>query len=258
LPGDTFTVKRLLAPFLLILWTARSVLAEDLDPAAAIATLLQQTQVVILGEHHRQPESPRLVVAAVKAYLEAGGCLTVALEIPSDQQPTLDAAMRGKVPISAVRIHSVIDHPAYREMLAEFRDLIRAGRCLRVHAVDSPKEDSEPRDAWMAKEIQALIVNGPVLVLLGNLHALKVAMSGGEKDSPFLAERLVRRGIQVLSVLQDWEMDCGERAGRLLDIHHPRAVAALQSTVDVAAAYPPETPKGVVDRVVVWECIPKR
>ena len=66
----------------------------------------------------------------------------------------------------------------------------------------------------------------------------------------------MRRGIQVLSVLQDWQLGCGERVGRLLDIHHPRAVAALQSTVGVAAAYPPDTPEEVADRVVVWECIP--
>ena len=233
--------------------SARDLSAEDLDPATALATLLRQNSVLIVGETHRRPESPRLVADIVEAYLNAGGCLTVALEIGSDQQPVLDTAMRGEH--SAIRIHPIIDHRAYREMLTKFMDLVQRGRCLRVHAVDAPEQDTGSKDAWMAREIQALIPSSPVLVLVGSLHVLKRIQWESGKDNPYLAERLVRRGIPVLTVLQEWEGDCEKRVGRLLNIRHPRAVEVLGLTLSVTSAYPPEEPEEVVDRVVMWECV---
>jgi hypothetical protein len=210
--------------------------------------------VLIVGETHRRQESPQLVVGIAEAYLDAGGCLTIALEIGSDQQPVLDAAMREEQPVSAIRISPIIDHSAYREMLTSFMDLVRRGRCLRVRAVDAPERDTGSKDAWMAREIQALISSNPVLVLVGNLHALKRLQWESGRDNPYLAERLVRRGVQVLTVLQEWEPDCEKRVGRLLDIRDSRAVEALRLTVGATSAHPPEKPGEVVNQVVMWEC----
>jgi hypothetical protein len=99
-----------------------------------------------------------------------------------------------------------------------------------------------------------LISSNPVLVLVGNLHALKRLQWESGRDNPYLAERLVRRGVQVLTVLQEWEPDCEKRVGRLLNISHPQAVEALRLTVSVTSAHPPEKPGEVVNQVVMWEC----
>jgi hypothetical protein len=107
----------------------------------------------------------------------------------------------------------------------------------------------------MAHELQALAARGPVLALLGNLHTLKRIEWESGRDDPFVAERLARHGVRVLSVLQEWEEGCKAwDSGTLLDMADPRAVTALRATMAVAAVHPPKTPGEVVDKVVVWEC----
>lgn len=106
----------------------------------------------------------------------------------------------------------------------------------------------------MAKEIHKLISSGSVLVLVGNLHALKRIRWESGKDNPYLAEWLVRRSVSVVSVLQEGDPDCQVREGRLLGAQHPRAAATLQSTIDTLAVYPPERPEEVIDHVLIWEC----
>lgn len=228
--------------------------AEDKNLAVALASLLRQSPVVILGETHHKPESSRLVADVVTAYLDAGGCLTVALEIASDQQPALDAGVQGEKPLSEIAIHQILDHPPYREMLGRLRDLRQAGKCIKVRAVDSPKEEPGPKDAWMAKEVHKLVASGPVLVLVGNLHALKRIRWESGKDDSYLAEQLVHQGIPVVSVPQEWETGCDRRTGRLLDIRYPRAVAVLRSIMSSVAAHPYEMSEEAADYVVVWEC----
>jgi hypothetical protein len=109
----------------------------------------------------------------------------------------------------------------------------------------------------MAREIQALAADGPVLALLGNLHALRRVEWESGKDDPFLAERLARYGVRVLSVVQKWEEGCEARdGGRLLEMDAPRAIATLKATMGVAAMDPPKAPEQVADRVVMWGCGP--
>lgn len=221
----------------------------------ALTNLLRQNPVVILGETHQQPESPRLVADVVEAYLGTGGCLTVALEIASDQQADLDAGVQGIGPVSDVVLHPIIDHPPYRDMLGRFRDLRQVGKCLKVHAIDSPREEPGPKDEWMAREVHKLVSSGPVLVVVGNLHALKRIQWESGKDDPYLAERLARQGLPVVSVLQEWETACEERKSSLLGVRHPHAAAALRSIMSPVAAHPYETPEEAADYVTVWECI---
>jgi hypothetical protein len=146
-------------------------------------------------------------------------------------------------PLSEITGHPIIDHPAYSDMLGRFRDLRQACKCLKVRAVDSPREETGSKDEWMAEEIHKLSTGGSVLVLVGYLHALKRVRWTNGKDNPYLAERLVRQGTSVVSVLQEWDPDCQVREGRLLGARHPRAVAALQSTLDILAVHPLERPE---------------
>lgn len=234
--------------------SAEKLYAEDKSLAVTLASLLRQSPVVIIGETHHKAESQRLVAGIVEAYLDADGCLTVAVEIASDQQPALDAGVQGIGSLSDVVIHSIIDHPGYRDMLGRLRDLRQAGKCLKVRAIDSPREETGPKDEWMTNEVHELAASGPVLVLVGNLHALKRIRWESGKDDPYLAERLVRQGVPVVSVLQEGDPDCKERKGLLLGARHPRAVAALRLIVSPVAAHPYETPGEAADYVVVWEC----
>lgn len=82
-----------------------------------LTTLLRQSSIVILGENHQQTESPRLVADVVEAYLDAGGFLTVALEIASDQQAALDAGVLGEKSFSEIAIHPItaIQPVGYRD-----------------------------------------------------------------------------------------------------------------------------------------------
>jgi hypothetical protein len=219
-----------------------------------LTDLLRQHPVVLLGETHRRPESPRLVAEVARAYVENGGCLTVALEIAADQQPALHAGVHGTGALSAVVIHPIIDHPPYRAMLRRLQDLRRAGGCVRVHAIDAHREYAGAKDEWMATAVHGLLPHGATLVLVGNLHVLKRVRWQSGKDAPYAAERLTRNDIPVVSVLQEWEPQCDTRSGRLLGGQEPRARAALQATLDLLAIHPPEASATVIDYVVVWEC----
>jgi hypothetical protein len=106
----------------------------------------------------------------------------------------------------------------------------------------------------MAREVHKLISSGPVLVVVGNLHAFKRIRWESGKDEPYLAERITRLGVQVQSILQEWDPDCEIRKGLLLGTRHPRAVYAFRSIMSPVAAHPYKPPEEATDYVVMWEC----
>ena len=68
-------------------------------------------------------------------------------------------------------------------------------------------------DAWIAQEIAALVSCGLVLMLMVNLYTLKHIHWESSQDAPFLAERLLRRELQVRAILQEWEPGVQRGAG---------------------------------------------
>ncbi|WP_291317153.1 hypothetical protein [Desulfuromonas sp.] len=169
--------------------------------AREIKPLIDKNEVVILGEKHGKPESTQLFTEVCRNYTKSGKCLTVALEISSNQQTTIDRAMAGDSSISNIKISPIIDHPAYREMLSTLREMKHEGRCLNVIAIDG-KAPKVSRDEWMTKVLCQYIDNGKVLCLVGNLHAIKkIRWENGVSD-PFLGERLVDYGLNVCTVIQ--------------------------------------------------------
>jgi hypothetical protein len=229
--------------------------SADTTVVARLSAVLAGSEGLILGEDHHRPESPVLLADLVEHHLRQGACLSVALEIASDQQATLDAFVAGNAPVGAIPVHTIVDHPGYREMLVRLRDQVTRRGCLSVHAIDAPTAVPQSRDEWMAERIMALRQRGrPVLALVGNLHVLKKVRWQSGRDNPFVAERLARAGMRVTSVLQDWDRGCAERLGAWLDMREPRAVAALNATVGVAAVHPPAHPEAVADGVVAWQC----
>ena len=77
---------------------------------AANANNIQIGSITIIGETHGHPESYKLFQSLIHDYLKSNQCLTVALEINSNQQSVIN---QGEV--SDIEISSIIDHPAYRK-----------------------------------------------------------------------------------------------------------------------------------------------
>ncbi len=242
---------------LILLFHSTSNSASELS----IPQLLNNKDVVIVGETHRRPESTQFISNTVSEYLRGGKCLIVGLEIPSNQQPALERAfLRAwrlyRVSISSIPLGSIIDHPGYRKMLTSFRGQIWQWKCLRVRAIDAPHMVSVDRDEWMEKQILEMMDGTPILVLVGNFHALKEVKWNSEAlGGASLAERLVRRRIRVASVLQYWSKeDCKVRSQEILSTLDPSAQEYVKQIMGVMDAYPPGEASEVVDGVVIWRC----
>ena len=81
-----------LAGLLCFMLSAASLAQED---NISLLSLMGSKHVLVIGESYGQSESARFFSKTVTEYLNGGGCLKVGLEISSDQQETLDAAMKG-------------------------------------------------------------------------------------------------------------------------------------------------------------------
>ena len=180
----------------------------------------------------------------------------MALEIKSNQQPVLDAAMKGKASVSAIRIHPIIDHSAYRHMLTGFADLITKRNCLSVHAIDAPQNVHVNRDKWMEERISDIGKGALIIDLLGNLHALKyVDWHQGIEDEVFLAERLQSTDIDVFSVIQHWSSGgCKTRQVKFVATDTPEGNMSLAHVLEPVAADFPDNPYAVIDEALVWKC----
>lgn len=229
--------------------------------SSSITELIRDKDVIIVGETHRRPESTKFVTNTVAEYLQGGNCLTVGLEIPSHQQPILDRALKGKwIPerfsISSIPLSDVIDHLGYRKMLASFRNQIWKGKCLKVRAIDKPEMVPASRDEWMEKQILEAMDGTPILVLVGNFHAMKeVKWHSGPLAGESLGERLVDRGIKVASMLQYWEKKrCYIRSEKLVDTEEPESSEYINQIMDAIHAEAPDKASEVADGVIVWEC----
>lgn len=210
-----------------------------------LTPLIEQNDILILGEKHGKQESTKLFTALTNYLTQNDTCLSVALEIGSDQQSVIDMAMSGTGgPISDIKISSIIDHPAYREMLSDIRQMVAEGRCLHVVAIDAPPNVLN-RDAWMAEVMSPYIGKGKVLCLLGRLHGIKKIRWDSGNDNPFLAERLVADGYSVCSVMQLWDGKGDGTVSRL-------TIDDVARVLDPVAAHMPEDASEFGDYVVKW------
>ena len=219
--------------------------AEERYKAVAreLIPLLDRNDILILGEFHGREESTRLLAGLADEATQGGGCLTVALEIGSEQQSTIDRVMSGQGEIAEIVVVSIIDHAGYREMLAALSRLSLAGRCLKVIAIDGEPEIVE-RDAWMAEKLEPYLGKGRVVALLGALHAAKDIKWDNGREKAFLAEKLVSKGYAICSVQQRW--DEGEVGVS------PLTLDDVAEILDPVAARLPEKAREFGDYAVRW------
>jgi len=78
---------------------------------------MMPNSITIIGERHQRPEAIQLFQSLVTKHLQQNKCLTIGLEIPSNQQPAtsnqqplLDKMIRGETLISDIEIPQTIDH----------------------------------------------------------------------------------------------------------------------------------------------------
>ena len=222
----------------------------------SIKSLLGTNQILIIGESYGQIESTDYFSGIVTDYVSEGGCLKVGLEIPSDQQDLLDSAMRGGISMSDVEIDTVIDHDGYREMLIDFSEQIILGKCLSVYAVNPPRSVAMAKDAWMEQQVMKMSDGKPIVLLVGNKHAVKDFNTPEDSTNKLLAQRLRARSLGVSSVLQHWKTGyCATKNVKFYDITtDKKSVMYVKQAIGEISAEMPEKVSMVCDGVMVWSC----
>jgi hypothetical protein len=215
--------------------------------------LMGSKQVLIIGESYGRAESARFFSGTVTEYLNGGGCLKVGLEITSDQQEVLDGVMKGQAPVSQIQINDIVDSVTYRQMLTDLSGQVRAGKCLSVRAIDAPSSVPVTRDAWMEKQVAGMVGDTPVVLLVGNVRAVKD--TGGDDSGKLLAERVSEKTPGVATVLQHWTpAQCENRTLQYISAKDERAGVYIKETVKDITPVMPDTPETIANGVLVWSC----
>lgn len=219
-------------------------------------SLLGANQILVIGESYGQIESANFISKIVADYVSDGACLNVGLEIPTDQQEVLNKAMRGQASMSDVKIDSVVDHDAYREMLVNFSQLVISGKCLSVYAIDSPESMPLTKDAWMEQQVVKIADEKPLVLLVGNKQAVKDFNTPDDSSNKLLAQRLRARSYNVVSVMQYWKGGfCATKNVKLLDTETDKKSAIyVKQAIGEISAEMPEKVSMVSDGVLVWSC----
>ena len=102
--------------FSIIIFLMISIFSLSLGHASeienSITQNIQSNSITVIGENHHRPESVQFFESIIDN-LKNDNCLTVALEIASSQQSTIDQFVDGKVGVETIRIPSIIDHADY-------------------------------------------------------------------------------------------------------------------------------------------------
>jgi len=154
----------------------------DCGPDIAGTDDLANASAILLGELHGLRATPIFAVdlACRLARQLTDKTVTLALELPGDEQARIDAFMAspGKTADRAALLgggfwtgsHDGRSSEARVEMIDQARRLSQGGVKIRILTIDGP---ASVRDEAMAKNVIAAVEQkrGPVLVLVGNLHA---------------------------------------------------------------------------------------
>lgn len=239
----------------LILLLSLPVYAES--PLTSILKGIKPESLTIIGETHKRPESYRLFQSLIDAYLEQHRCLTVALEIASNQQEVINRFIENKAKVSDIKVAPPIDHPEFRTLIENLAELQRQNACFKLIAVDADIKLKTDRDAWMAKELTMSVEKKPILVLLGSLHGLKKVNWNPEigKKSLYVAEILIEKGYDVQTYLQIWKDSNCNAHYRFISSDESEATELVTSSLfAVLNATKPTNVSHIIDGIILWEC----
>ena len=239
------------ALFILIL--NQNILAK----VSPIESYLNKNSVVILGDTGFDLQSTAYIKNAVQEYVNTNGCINIGLEISTDQQDGLEKAFKGEEKFSKLRFNEYIDRESYLDLLLGLREMRQSGKCLNVFAIDKPDTSPVEKDAWMATQVEKIKGTVPLLVLAGNLQAIKrVEWINPENNTRFLAERLRRKQIRTASIMQYWTRgECTDgRVSKFILARGPRAASYVNDVLGSIDAKSSNVPSEVTDTIIVWKC----
>lgn len=218
---------------------------------------IKSHSITIIGETHKRPESIQFFQSLINNYLQNHKCLTVALEIASNQQNTIDQVIQGHTKISDIEISPPIDHPDFRILIANLAEIQKYNDCFKLIAVDADIKLETDRDEWMADKFTEVIGKIPIIALLGSMHTLKQVIWNPEMTSkpPYISEILLSKGNAIHTYPQIWkDRECNTHY-RFIRADQPEATELLNASLfSVLNAATPKTAANVVDGVVLWEC----
>ncbi|NOR70659.1 MAG: hypothetical protein GQ532_13365 [Methylomarinum sp.] len=223
----------------------------------SIADQIKPNTITIIGETHKHPESITLFQSLISNHLKKNKCLTVGLEIASNQQSIIDKIKQGRAVVSDIEIPPMIDHPAFRKMIESLVKLQKTNECLKLIAIDAGDDVDLRRDEWMAIKLSEQVGKTPILVLLGNLHSLKridwdLSMT---KDSPSVAEILSSQGYSIKSYPQIWTDKTCDDQNRFIKTDEAESLSLLNNHyISMLNAFEYKASEGVVDGILLWEC----
>jgi len=229
------------------------------DVVSQILSLCGACKVLLIGERHRQPESPALFLDLATRLVKRGERTLIGLEIPAARQDALEAVMAGARSPAGVA-HPIIDSPAYQHLLLELSALQRAhGALITVAAIDDLDSDIT-RDKAMARHLRHYLASRDVervVALVGNLHTIRKMQWAKEagRQAPYLAERLIDAKITVTSVMQDFGEACDQpRRPVLYTINKPQGFEAVSRQLDVLNHHASMDKRQASDGMVIWTC----
>lgn len=221
-----------------------------------IESYLKKSPVVIIGDTGFDIDSTAFVKNIIAEYANSSGCINIGLEISSDQQETLDKILKGSGSFSDIKLNKYLDIKSYAMLLEGLAKLTAEGKCLKVIAIDKPESAPVERDAWMSKKVEAIVGVEPVIVLAGNLQAIKkVKWINENEKTVFLAERLRRKGIRTTTMFQYWTAgECDKKYNKIILAQGPRAKHYIDDVLETVGAALPDKPTEVTDSIIVWSC----
>ena len=223
-----------------------------------IESYLDKSSVVIVGETGFEPQSTEYIKNLIVEYVNSNGCINIGLEISSDQQNALEISLKGENKFNKIKFNEYVDKDSYMDLLSGLRTLQQEGKCIKVFAIDKPETSPLAKDAWMAARVEELKGNVPLLVLSGNLQAIKrVEWINPDINARFLAERLRRKEIKTASIMQYWTKgDCSEgRVSKFILARGPKAESYVNDILETIGAKTASQPYEITDSIIVWKCI---
>lgn len=242
--------------FLILIALLLSSPAYSANSYSPILNGIKPHSITIIGETHKRPESFQLFQSLINDYLQKNKCLTVALEIASNQQSAIDQVIQDKARVSDIEVTPPIDHPDFRILIGNLAEIQKHNNCFKLIAVDADIKLRNDRDEWMTKELTTQIGQTPILALLGSLHTLKKVDWNPEigKESPYVAEILTAKGYDVQTYAQIWkDRDCNTHNRFIRPDESEAAELVTGSLFAVLNASKPTT-VSIIDGVIFWEC----
>lgn len=224
------------ALFLTVALVSLPLSALACDPVEGLAPLLEPGSVLLLGEMHGTEESPAFVDRAVCLAHKAGHPVTVALEIPVQEEPLITAYLSSQGgekdraallagPFWADRYQDGRRSKAMLSLIEDLRKLRRQGSPVRLKLLDTtvPPADGRSRDHVMADNLKAAVDASPqdvFIALTGNLHSrVTLGSPWNPKYEPmgyFFTQAEPKRKVTALDVVYSggtaWTCDSGEAA----------------------------------------------